>query len=401
MPTPDLTYLRRLLGDSWIDAEVLTDKPTHLLGRWEKKDPNNIWLKYTETLVKGILTGKNITFDSEVLASKLKSKTDFVSTLAEMESASFLAEQGFKVTLEPMAPKKGPDLRADWEEVPYFVEVRTVGFSEDEDRRDSVTNDIFTKLSKVPSSYYVTLTVGEEYRAGSPALKDAIDAVLTSLDVATERGMKEGTLYHAAKNQGVLVFPGASLAEKHSDIIHRANFIARFDHLGEDLSGTPASFLQPLKHPPKPVKDHERLRKILDDKRDQLPKASRGIILLEVSELFMLSEFSIESALYGDLLVEFPRIRGPQEAVGELSTRRNSRGFFGKTSRVSAVVIQKRKVEDAQVKNEWQVYPTNRANDDTISFSLEELERFGNVGDRKHLSAENAPASKNMPPAIA
>ena len=86
-------------------------------------------MKHTETLVEAILTGTNVKFDSEVLASKIESKTDFVSTLAEMESTVFLAEQGFKVTLEPMAPKKGPDLRADWEEVPYFVEIRTVGFS--------------------------------------------------------------------------------------------------------------------------------------------------------------------------------------------------------------------------------------------------------------------------------
>jgi len=302
-----------------------------------------------------------------------------------------LAEHGFAVILEPMAPQRGPDLRADWEGIPYFIEIRTVGFSEDEDRRDSVTNEIFAKLKTVPSSYFVTLTVGDEYKPSSAMLRAAIEAVLQSLDVGTERGMKEATLYYVGKDQAVLVFPGANLTETHSNILHKADFIARFDHLGEDLSGTPASFLQQLKHPPKPVKDHERLKKILDDKREQLPKASRGIIVLEVSELFMLSDFSIESALYGDLLVEFPRVRGAEEAVGELTARRNNRGFFGKTSRVSAVVIQKRKVEDGQVKNEWHVYPTNRANDDTITLSLAELERFGDIEDRKHLSAENAP----------
>jgi hypothetical protein len=390
MPTPELTYLRKLLGNAWVDAEVLTDKPTHRLGLWQKKDPNNVWVKYTEELVKGLLTGKNIKANPEVLAHKLKSKTGFVSTLAEMESTVFLAEQGFKVTLEPTAPKKGPDLRADWEDVPYFVEIRTVGFSEGEDRRNSVTNEIFAKLETVPSSYQVMLTVGEEYKRGSPKLRGAVKAVLDSLNALKERGAKEATLYCADEKEALLLLPGVSLSEKYSDIRQRAGFVARFEHLGKELSGTPASFFQPLKHPPERVKDHERLRKILGNKRGQIPKASRGVIVLEVSELFMLSEFSIKGALYGDLRVDFLPVKGPEEAVGDAITSRNNRGFFGKTSRVSAVVIQKRKVEDGQVKNEWRVYPTNRANHDTISLSLAELERFGNLEDRKHLSRVDA-----------
>lgn len=103
---PDLTYLRRLLGSPWVDANIFGNKVAHRLGLWQKKDPDNPWVNYTERLVKGILTSQNIRFKHEVLANKLKSKTDFVSTITEMESATFLAEQGFTVTLEPTAPKK-------------------------------------------------------------------------------------------------------------------------------------------------------------------------------------------------------------------------------------------------------------------------------------------------------
>ena len=146
-----------------------------------------------------------------------------------------------------------------------------------------------------------------------------------------------------------------------------------------------------MKHPPEPSKDHERLRQILDDKRDQLPKGARGIIVLEVSNAFMLSEFSIDTALYGDRMISFAPVSGPSEPVGETIESRNRRGFLLHTSRVSAVVIQKRKVEEGKVMNNWYVYPTNRLDADTIRLSLEELQRFGDVEDRKHLSAENAP----------
>ena len=102
-------------------------------------------------------------------------------------------------------------------------------------------------------------------------------------------------------------------------------------------------------------------------------KDSRGIIVLEVSEQFMLDDFSVESALYGDLEVQFRPVSGPSQPVGEPTTRRNDRGFFRLTSRVSAIVIQKRMVEAGQVKSDRKVYPTNRANADTIRLNLAEL----------------------------
>jgi hypothetical protein len=82
---------------------------------------------------------------------------------------------------------QGPDLRAECDGVPYFIEVRTVGFSKDEDRRDSVSKEIFAKLNTVPSSYHVALTVADEYAPASAKLRGAIKAVLDSLDALKER----------------------------------------------------------------------------------------------------------------------------------------------------------------------------------------------------------------------
>lgn len=391
MTVPEMIYLRKLLGDAWIATEVLDQNSKHWLGLWQKQDPNNLWITYTETLVKSILTSENIKLDREPLANKLKSRTDFVSTLAEMETATYLAAKGFGVTIEPTAPRKGPDLRADWEGVSYFVEVRTVGFSENEERRELVSSEIFTKLNTVPSSYRVGITAADEYASGSQRLRDAIAAVVTSLGELKNRELKEAKLYYAGKNQAVLVFPGAALTETHYRIMKEGDFTAEFYHLGKECSGTPTSFLEARKNPLEPVNDHRRLKRILDDKREQLPQASRGIIVLEVSALFMLSDFSIERALYGDLIMGFPRVVAPEETVGEAEFWRNTRGFLLHTSRVSAVVIHRRKVEDGTIKNEWRAYPTNRANADTIRLTSLELERLGDLGDFKHLSAEHAP----------
>jgi hypothetical protein len=381
----DLPYLRKLLGEAWIQAEVFSEKPKHLLGRWQKKRPEDPWVvTYAEELVRGILTSTKIKFDPEALARKLKSPTDFVPTLAELETALFLAEQGFNVTMEPMAPEKGPDLQADWEGTPYFVEIRTVGLSEDEDRRDSVTEEIFRKLRTVPSNYQVILTVNQGYKAGSTELREAIKAIIQCLNEMKKLGANRGTLYYAEKDKAVLTLPNAAIGPQGREIIKKATLVAQIDPRGHESPGTPASVKEPLKeHPPEQVKDHERLKNILQSKRGQLPKGARGILVLEVSKLFMLSDFSVERALYGDLTVAFPPVNSPGEPVGEMKEWRSTRGFLLHTSRVSAVVIQKRSVEQGKVTNKWRVFPTNRADDDTIRLTLPELRRFGDLEDRR------------------
>ncbi len=392
---PDLPYLRKLLGDSWVDGQIFSEKPVHLLGRWQKKNANNPWVKYTEELAKVILTSDKIKFNPNTLAQKLKE--DYVPTLAEMESAVFLIQKGFEVTIEPHAPEKGPDLRVELEGVSYFVEVRAIGFSEEEERVNSVTKEVFARLSEIPSSYHVNVEFGEEYLANTPELRSAIDSVLESLDYLKKDQAKKATLYFESAGKAILTTGGGidpfiphNEDEKlYKKIAENAAFVARFDHLGAGQKGTPASASKQLKLPPEPVKTHERLKKILKKKKNQLPKGERGILLVETSELFMLDEFTVESALYGDLIVEFAPVKSAGEEVGEPKVKRNNQGFFRDTSRASAIVMHKRASEKGEVKNEWKVYPTNRADDDTIQLTLAELRRFGDLGEREHLSAEN------------
>jgi len=398
MGPPDLPYLRKLLGHAWVEVEIVGESPAHPLGRLQKNAPNNPWVPYLEGLVKSILTDKRIKFVPKNLKRKLKSEYD--STIAEMESAVFLAEQGFVVTLEPTAPKKGPDILAEWEGIPYFVEIREAGFSWDENRIHSISKELFARLNTVPSIYSVAFTIGDGYVPNSPKLKAAMGVVIDALEVLKEKKLRSATLYYAHPN-GKLLNPGGDLADsrgmilsaggkQYQEIVEKADFVARFSHVGKEQAGTPATLFRKLKFPPEPVKTHERLKNMLMDKCSQLPKDSRNIILLEVSEQFMLSDFTVISALYGDLEVGFPQVSNPGEPVGEMITRRNERGFFGLTARVSAIVIHKRVINDSRIMSSWQVYPTNRANADTIRLSLAELKRFGDIEDRKHLSAEDA-----------
>jgi hypothetical protein len=239
---PHLIFLRQLMGGAWVDANVFGEKATHLLGRWQQKGPGNPWVPYTDELLKTILSSAKVKLDRGALAQKLDA--DYVSTLAEMESAVFLEQQGFSVTLEPTAPERGPDLRADWGDTLYFVEVRALGESEEDDRFNSISRELFSQLNTVPSSYSVDITVGDEYSPSTLLLKKAMDVVLDSLKILEKEKWKRATLYHSPS--GTLLNPGDDFdgtRATHQEMVDKADFIARFTNVGERREKTTGPLL--------------------------------------------------------------------------------------------------------------------------------------------------------------
>ncbi|OJV41880.1 MAG: hypothetical protein BGO25_19830 [Acidobacteriales bacterium 59-55] len=387
MVTPEFVALRALMGDAWVEANILSEKSEHLLGRWYRKADGNPWVQYTDQLVERLMGSDRLAFDKAALARKLAA--EYVSTLAEIEVAVHLLEQGFGLVLEPTAPAKGPDFRADIADKSYFVEVRAVSDSEDDERFNAVSSEVFARLSATPSRYTVEVTVGDDCIAGSGELKKAIDQIVNALSVMKEKKWGHARLFHSSS--GSILDPGTGLSAEEKDMVAKAEIIAHFNDTGKDEEQTVASAWRPYKSPPEPDQTHERLKKMLSKKRTQLPENSRGILVFDVSELFMLSDFSIESALYGDLVVRLTAASTPGGPIGEPTLFRNGRGFFGKSSRVSAVVFHTRFVDRGKMENRWRVYPTNRANEGTIQLEEAELSLFGDLEDRKNLSAENLP----------
>lgn len=54
MANPELAYLRQLMGETGVHTYVFGVDSQHLLGRWQKRNPNNLSVPYTEELVSGI-----------------------------------------------------------------------------------------------------------------------------------------------------------------------------------------------------------------------------------------------------------------------------------------------------------------------------------------------------------
>ncbi len=347
-----MKHLRKLLGDEWIERNVVDGEPKHALGRWYQKSPESSVIRYTEDLADFVLNNDALKCDTARLATKLKS--EFVDTIVELGYAVFLAKRGCAVTMEPTAPKAGPDLLVVKDES-HYVEVRKVGLDEDHRTVDAATEDVFGRLCDTPSRYRIVLSMTSDYTAFSPKLKQASRRVASVLRDLEEKKLPKAVLYYHGPNDWIVreydlrdmqfdYADGAKLAVQMQEFewAGGAHFVARFCDSGERQDRTHVAVLS-LGAAPRPLQPDQtylRLRGILNKKREQIPKNSRGVILLEISALakLMVDEFTISRTLYGDVLVN------PVAAAGGVSydwdMRRAPNGFFLGTSRVSAVVVE-------------------------------------------------------------
>ncbi len=378
--------LRTLLGEEWIEREVLAAEPEHPLGKWYKKNPNNPLTRYTEELVGVALRGDALRCDVSRLGSKLRG--EFVNTLTELGYAVFLTERGFQVTMEPTAPLAGPDLLAV-KGSEYYVEVRQVGLDEAHAAGDLATEDVFERLCDTPSRHSIVISMTDEYSAHSPELKRAVRAVRNTLDDLTKRNVRKARLYYYGPadydlREGDEVQPEDDYADakklaaqiQDQDRMREARFVARFDDVGQESSRTAVAVLPlgPHRYRLGPDQTYLRLRSILRKKQKQLPKETPGIILLEITDLrkLMVDEFTLSAAMYGDLQM---RIRPEPGFPHDMNRKPN--GFFMGTTRVSAVVIERVNINSDRVSVSREVWPTN--NPQAKVLTLEELKLFGTI----------------------
>jgi hypothetical protein len=111
----------------------------------------------------------------------------------------------------------------------------------------------------------------------------------TGLAVMKEKKWVHARLFYSSS--GSLLDPGTGLSAQENEFSTKAEIIAEFHDTGRDEEKTVASAWRPYKSPPEPDQTHERLKRLLSKKKTQLPDHSRGILVFDVSELFMLSDF--------------------------------------------------------------------------------------------------------------
>jgi hypothetical protein len=291
--------------------------------------------------------------------------------------------------MEPTAPKAGPDLLAV-KGNEYYVEVRRVRLDEAKATADLASMDVFSRLGSKASRYSVLISMTSEYTAHSRQLKQAVKTVVAALGDLTQKQVPKATLYYYGPDNFTLhegdegqpqfdYTDGKKLAEQLKQFEHlkAARFIARFDDTGKESDHTPVG-VHPLGEEPHLVKPDEtylRLREILQKKTKQLPKGSRGVILLDISDLskLLVDEETIMHSVYGDRQVVVQQVPGGDF---QFHDNRIPNGFFFKTTRVSAVVVEEAKI-DAEFSVNRLVFPTS--NPQATVLTLDELKALGPI----------------------
>ena len=390
-----MQFLEELFGEEWVQSVVLSPDSRHPLALWHGKGVNNPIGNYTNELAEFILSGGFVTCDVPQLANKLKA--NFVETLVEIGYAVFLGKQKLRVTMEPFAPRKGPDLAASHDRREYFVEIKKVNLDEARAAADSAAIEVFSRLRGKQSRFRVLISMTPEFAAYSPQLKRAARAVEQLLETLPAKQATKATLCYWGSDEQRLIQGDADAKLDYTDAanlraqihlteqLRNAPFVAQFDDTGIDNDHTAIAVHTRHGDPliPKPDETHLRLRGILHDKCDQLPKGACGIIVLELTELKKIGihHFTLLSALYGDLQLTITRQTEEQRYESAVSHQRN--GFFGQTSRVSAVVVEQIRI-DTSVEVSREVFPTNNVK--AVLLTKAELECFGAVvEDLKHL----------------
>jgi hypothetical protein len=386
----EMENLRKLFGEEWFTREFLGPVPEHFLGKWYQKSKDNPVTRYADKLVGYALQRTSLQCDVPRLATKLQG--EFVDTLVELGYAVFLVDQVAEVLMEPTAPLAGPDLRVVRGEAKYFVEIRRVQLDEAHASGDLAAEDVFERLCSTPSRHSVVISMTDRYGAFSPELKRAVHRVRMMLGDLEKRGIAKATLYYYGLEEfGVREGDEAEapydyldaqrLAEQIRDEEWKrdATFVARFDDTGVRNERTAVGVLSlgEARARLKPDETYLRLRTLLTKKHKQLPKDSPGIILLDISDLakLMVDRFTIERTLYGDLGVVF----GDQAEGYPHDLRRKPNGYFMRTTRVSAVVIQTTEVTPDAVRIGREVFPTNNPNARVLT--REELQLFGTIAE--------------------
>jgi len=210
-----------------------------------------------------------------------KLKPDYLSTWPRWRPRYFFSSRA-SPSFSSHVSREGPDLRADWQGTPHFVEVKTVVHSEEDSRFKGLSNEIMRKLNSIPSSYSVAITVGDMYLPRTQPFKWAIEAIVKSLEILKEEKWKGATLYYS-EGESCSTRTATSAVERiswqhpseapghcrqcglHRKVPERGR--GEVEHILLDSREQRAV--------PQADKSHERLKGILDKKRKQLPR-TRG-----------------------------------------------------------------------------------------------------------------------------
>jgi len=290
------------------------------------------------------------------LNGRLNSKSAY-SAVTELEWVAHLKSKFKTVQFEPLFPEEGPDIKVNCGDG-FFVEVTTLNLSKRLTPYEYMMNSFVSRIRKIPSNHYVYMDIRHiitesEIKYLEGKIKELIaDAAASKIP---------NTIYYFSEKE-ICIWAGFDglnyptdlnkvLASGCKTAFQTYPMYFRGNEAKVAISVIPAGKEQPYTYVGGGYAfsggDEKRIRKALNEKLGQIPKDSKSVVVIDISNSFT-DEIDFENALDGSAQVT-TRIEKETGKMIESYWNRAKNGFFDISKTISAVIVQKRIIKDGTV----------------------------------------------------
>ena len=290
------------------------------------------------------------------LCGKLKNTPEFYDVLPEIEWVAYLKNAGFPASIEPTYPEKGPDLKVKIDGRNIYFEIKSPNRSE-----ENYSDEITDRIRKIRSRFFVSISLHDDFS----------DEDLFLVIKLIQKKINEFERENICQPVSVYYFSSSDIREwygydglnpphdVYSNLMkyplfwegHKAKAKVTFHPL-KDYSG---DTIVGIGGPAKFVDNATWIRKHLSKTLRQLPTNAPAVVIIDVTFSYA-DDICIEDAIYGNSI--YTTLLNTQ--TGEIADEywnRERNGIFQSSTRISAVVMYKRKVSnDGFIEFERKIY---------------------------------------------
>jgi len=373
-------YLKDFLGVEWFKKMINSSRPRkHPLYWLLTRD-----IPYTAAVLQNLTDNLKIALqviekgpkreDKEKrLRGKLKNTPEFYDVLPEIEWAAYLKNAGFPVSIEPTYPEKGPDLKVKIDGRNIYFEIKSPNRSE-----EKYCDEITDRIRKIQSRFFVDITLRDDF--SDDDLFEVIKRIQIKINVFERENICQPVSVYYFSSSDFREWYGYDGLNPPHDVYsnfrkyplfwegHKAKAKITFHPL-KDYSG---DTIVGIGGPAKFGDDAKRIKKSLRGTLEQLPMNAPAVVIIDVT-LSYADDISVEDAIYGSSIYTTLVNTQTGEIADEYWNRKRN-GIFHSITRISAVVMYKRKVsDDGFIEFERKVYRNPMAKNPLDKYQISKI----------------------------
>lgn len=375
--------LKDFLGIAWFEEMINSSRPRkHPLYWLLTRD-----IPYTSAVLHNLTDNLEIALQvieknpkreekEKRLCGKLKNTTEFYDVLPEIEWAAYLKNAGFPVSIEPTFPQKGPDLKAEINGEDIYFEIKSLNLSEEDRKEENYFIEIMGRIKEIQSRFFVNISLHDSF--SDEDIFPVIKLIKKKINEFERKNIYQPVSVYYFSPSDIREWYGYDGLNPPHDVYynpmkyplfwerHKAKVIVTFYPLEDYFDATIVDIVDAAES----VDDTKRIRKSLGKKLEQLPTNAPVVVVIDVTFSYV-DNISVEDAIYGSSIYTIRLNTQTGETADEYWNRKRN-GIFQSSTRISAVVMYKRKISDDEaIKFERKVYGNpmakNPLNKDEIS----------------------------------